>query len=92
MGFAGYYHTFIPQYSAFTNKLNGIKKAENFLWNEEIGGDLVELKRAFTKRGIQAFPNFGIGDLFIYTLTGARSPVPGSGRTGEIPHMLGKKV
>ena len=28
MGFAGYYKTFIPQYSALTNRLNGIKKAE----------------------------------------------------------------
>ena len=36
-GFAGYYCTFIPQYSALTNRLNGIKKAEKFLWNEEIG-------------------------------------------------------
>ena len=36
-GFAGYYCTFIPQYSALTNRLNGIKKAEKFLWNEDIG-------------------------------------------------------
>ena len=36
LGFAGYYRTFIPQYSALTNRLNGINKAENFLWNEEI--------------------------------------------------------
>ena len=28
MGFAGYYKTFIPQHSALTNRLNGIKKAE----------------------------------------------------------------
>ena len=36
LGFAGYYLTFIPQYSAWTYRLNGIKKAEKFLWNEEI--------------------------------------------------------
>ena len=35
LGFTRYYHTFIPQYSALTNRLNGIKKAEKFLWNEE---------------------------------------------------------
>ena len=58
LGFAGYYHTFIPQYSALTNRLNGIKKAEKFLWNKEIGQDFVELKRAFTEGGIQAFPDF----------------------------------
>ena len=54
LGFAGYYCTFISQYSALTNRLNGIKKAEKFLWNEEIGRDFVELKRALTEGGIQA--------------------------------------
>ena len=34
--FAGYYRTFIPQYSALMNRLNGIRKAEKFMWNEEI--------------------------------------------------------
>ena len=58
LGFVGYYCTFIPQYSALTNRLNGMKKAEKFLWKEEIEQDFVELKRAFTKGGIQAFPDF----------------------------------
>ena len=49
LGFAGYYRTFIPQYSALTNRLNGIKKAEKFLWNKEIEQDFVELKKAFTE-------------------------------------------
>ena len=62
LGFAGYYRTFIPQYSALTNRLNVIKKAEKFLWNKEIGRDFVELKKAFTEGGIQAFPDFGVGD------------------------------
>ena len=31
LGFAGYYRSFIPQYSALTNRLNGIKKAEKFV-------------------------------------------------------------
>ena len=56
LGFAGYYRTFIPQYSALTNRLNGIKKAEKFFWNEEIGQDFVELKKAFTKDGYKLFP------------------------------------
>ena len=30
-GFAGYYRTFIPQYSALTNRLNGIKKVDKLL-------------------------------------------------------------
>ena len=47
--------------------MNRIKKAKKFLWNEEIEQDFIELKKAFTNRGIQAFPYFGVGDLFILT-------------------------
>ena len=36
LGFAGYYRTFIPQYSALKNLLNGIKKTKKFMWNKEI--------------------------------------------------------
>ena len=36
LGFTGYYRTFKPQYSALTNRLNKIKKAEKFTWNGEI--------------------------------------------------------
>ena len=64
-GFAGYYCTFILQYKALTNRLSGIKKAEKFLWNKEIEQNFIELKRAFTEGGIQAFPDFGVGDPFI---------------------------
>ena len=49
------------------NQLNGIKKAEKFLWDEEIEHDFNELKKAFTKGGIQAFPDFGVQDPFILT-------------------------
>ena len=44
LGFAGYYRTFIPQYWALTNRLNGIKKAKKFLWNKEIEQDFIQLK------------------------------------------------
>ena len=47
LGFAGYYRTFIPQYSGLTNRLNGTKKVEKFLWNKEIERDFIELKNAF---------------------------------------------
>ena len=67
LGFAGYYCTFIPQYTALTNRLNGIKKAEKFIWNEEIEREFIQLKEVFTKEGIQAFPDFEIGDPFILT-------------------------
>ena len=67
LGFAGYYRTFIPQNSVLTNRLNRIKKAEKFLWNEEIETDFIELKKAFTEGGIQAFPDFRVGNPFSLT-------------------------
>ena len=41
LGFAGYYRFFIPQYSALTNRLNGITKAEKCVWNKEIERDFM---------------------------------------------------
>ena len=67
LGFLGYYHSFILQNSALTNQLNRIKKAEKFLPKEEIEQNFIELKRVFTEGGIQAFPDFGVGDPFILT-------------------------
>ena len=60
-----------------TNRLNGIKKAEKILWNKEIGRDFVELKRAFTEGGIQAFPDFGVEDLFILTTNWSKENITG---------------
>ena len=77
LGFAEYYCTFIPQYSALTNRLNRIKKAEKFLWNEEIEWDFVELKKGFSEGGIQAFPNFGVGDPFILTTDWSKETIWG---------------
>ena len=44
---------------------------------EEIEQDFVELKRTFTEGGIQAFPNFGVGDLFILTTDWSKENIPG---------------
>ena len=60
------------------NQLNGIKKAEKFLWDEEIEQDVNELKKAFTKGGIQAFPDFGVGYLFILTTDWSKDVGEGS--------------
>ena len=78
-----------------TNRLNGIKKAEKFLWNKEIEQDFAELKWAFTEGGIQAFPDFGVGDPFIFTTDWSKENIPGvlsQVQDGEIPWMLGKKA
>ena len=57
--------------------MNGIKKAEKFLWNEEIERDFIELKKAFTEGGIQAFPDFGVGNLFILTTDWSKENIRG---------------
>ena len=77
LGFAVYYRTFTPQYSVLTNWLNGIKKGEKFLWNKEIEKDFMELKKAVTDSGIQAFPDFGVGDPFILTTDWSKENIAG---------------
>ena len=48
LGFAGYYRGFIPKYSALTNRMNSMKKAEKFEWSEDMEKDFLELKSEFT--------------------------------------------
>ena len=57
--------------------MNGIKKAEKFLWKEEIEQDFIELTRAFTEGGIHAFPDFGVGDTFIFTTNWSKENIAG---------------
>ena len=73
-------------------RLNMIKNMEKFLWNEEIEQDFIELKRAFTEGGKQAFPDFWVGELFVLTTNWSKENITGPGRAGEIPWVLGKKV
>ena len=95
LGFAGYYRTFIPQYSVLSNQLKRIKKAEKLMWNEETEHDFIKLKRVFTEGGIQAFPDFGAGDPFISTTDWSKENITGvlsQVQYGEVPQMLGKEV
>ena len=77
LGFSGYYCTFILQYSELTNWLNGIKKAKKFLWTVEIERDFSKWKKALTEGGIQAFPDFGVGDPFILTTDWSKENITG---------------
>ena len=47
------------------------------MWNEEIERDFVELKKAFAEGGIQAFPDFGVGDPFILTTDWSKENIAG---------------
>ena len=76
--------------------MNGIKKGERFLWNEEIERDFIELKKPFTEGGKQAFPDFGVGDPFILTTDWSKENIGGgvissTGQTEEVPRMLSRE-
>ena len=47
------------------------------MWKEEIERDFMQLKETFTKGGIQAFPDFGIENLFIFTTDWSQENIPG---------------
>ena len=51
LGFMGYY-------SALTNRMNSLKKAEKFVWMEDMDKDFLELKAEFSAGRIQAYPDF----------------------------------
>ena len=46
-------------------------------WNKEIERDFIELKKAFTNGGIQAFPDLGVGDPFILTTDWSKENIAG---------------
>ena len=54
-----------------------INKVEQFLWNKLIEQDFIELKKAFTEGGLQAFLDFGVGDLFILTTEWSKENIMG---------------
>ena len=58
LGFTGYYRGYIPRYSAFTNPMNNMKKAEHFDWTEDMEKDLLELKAEISAGRIQAYLDF----------------------------------
>ena len=67
LGFTGYYRGFIPRYSALTNRMISLKKAEKFVWTEDMEKDFLELKAEFSAGQIQAYPNFDSDEPFILT-------------------------
>ena len=63
----GYYRGFIPRYSALTNRMNSLKKAEKFVWTEDIEKDFLDLKAEFSAGRKQAYPDFDSDKPFILT-------------------------
>ena len=47
------------------------------MWNAEIEQDFIKLKRAFTEGGIQAFPDFVVGDPNILTADWSKENIAG---------------
>ena len=91
LGFTGYYRGFILRYSALNNRMNSLKKAENFVWTEDMEKDFMELKAEFSAGPIQAYPDFDSDEPFILS-TDCRGSVPETGRGGLLPWLLGEKM
>ena len=66
LGYTGYYHGFIPKYSALTNRMNSIKKAEKFEWSEDMEKEFLELKAVFSIGRIHTYPDFDSSEPFIF--------------------------
>ena len=47
------------------------------MWNQEIGQDYKEWKKAFTRGEIQAFPDFRVGDPCIITPNWSKENIAG---------------
>ena len=77
LGFTGYYRGFIPKYSALTNRMNSMKRAEKFVWTEDMEKDFKELKAEFTAGKIQAYPDFDSDEPFILTTDWSASNIAG---------------
>ena len=58
LGFTGYYHSFIADYSVLTNEMNSAKTAEKFEWTPTMDRKFTELKKRFAERPIRAYPDY----------------------------------
>ena len=67
LGFTGYYRGFILRYSALTNRMNSLKKAEKFLWTEDNGEGFLGVEGGVFSRAVEAYPDFDSDEPFILT-------------------------
>ena len=89
--FTGYYRGFIPRYSALTIRMNSLKKAEKFVWTEDMEKDFLELKAEFSAGRIQAYPDFDSDEPFILS-TDCRGFVSETRGSGTFSGLLGAEV
>ena len=47
LGFCSYYCSFIPLYSALTNRMNSMRKTDKFFWTTDKQQDFEALKQEF---------------------------------------------
>ena len=48
-----------------TNRMNSLRKAEKFVWTEDMEKDFLELKAEFSAGRIQAYPDFDLDEPLI---------------------------
>ena len=93
LGFMGYYRGFIPRYSASTNRMNSLKKADKFVWTEDMEKDFLELKAEFSAGLMQACPDFDSDSYYgLVVFKHCRGFFSETGWSGAVSRLLGKEV
>ena len=73
--------------------MNSLKKAEKFVWTEDMEKDFLELKAEFSAGRIQAYPDFDSDPnhgLVVFEY--CRGLISEAGGSREIPGLLGVEV
>ena len=89
--FHGLLQRLFPRYSALTNRMNSFKKAEKFVWTEDMQKDFLELKAEFSAGQIQAYPDFDSDEPFILSTDWSSLNIAGvlSQKQEGVEHFLG---
>ena len=71
--------------------MNSLKKAEQFVWTEDMEKDFLELKAEFSAGRIQAYPDFDSDEPFILTTDWSSSNIVGvlSQKQERVERFLG---
>ena len=66
LGFVNYYRSFIKDFSFLTNEMNAMRSVEKseYVWTDVMNKKFLQLKEAFRKAPIRAFPRYDIPDPF----------------------------
>ena len=77
LGFAGYYRTFIAEFSKLTNEMNAMKKGTKLEWNDEVEKKFKLLKEEFSKKPVRGYPDYSSDEPFQVAVDFSKENVAG---------------